>query len=101
MVAEKDIKENKPEMPRFKSVEEEAKFWDTHSPLDFAGDLKEVKVKVKKPLIQMQVVSVRLDYDLIKQMKKIASRKHIGMTTLARMFIAEGVEKETGTKKAF
>lgn len=100
MVVKKDIKKNKSKIPEFKSVEEEAKFWDTHSPLEFSTDFKEVKVEVTKPLIQMQVVSVRLDQDLIEQMKKIASKKHIGMTTLARMLIAEGIEKEISTKKA-
>lgn len=100
MAADKEIKQKKLKIPEFKSIEEEAKFWDTHSPLDFPDEWKEVKVKVKKPLTHMHVVSVRLDQDLIEQMKKIASKKHIGMTTLARMLIAEGVEKEAGSKKA-
>ncbi len=100
MAAKEEIKKKKPKIPKFKSLEEEAKFWDTHSPLDFPDEWKDIEVEVKKPLTIMHVVSVRLDQLLIDQMKKIASRKHIGMTTLARMLIAEGVEKEIGKKTA-
>ncbi len=30
-------------LPKFKSEEEEARFWDTHSPLDYPGEFREVK----------------------------------------------------------
>ena len=30
-------------IPKFRTEEEEARFWDTHSPLDYPGDFTEVK----------------------------------------------------------
>lgn len=45
-------------IPRFKSYEEEANFWDTHSPLDY-GTWKEVKVEFAKPL--EHILGVRMD----------------------------------------
>ncbi|MBU3942350.1 BrnA antitoxin family protein [Patescibacteria group bacterium] len=30
-------------LPKFKSKEEEARFWDRHSPLDYPGEFTEVK----------------------------------------------------------
>lgn len=30
-------------LPKFKSEEEEARFWDTHSPLDYPNEFTEVK----------------------------------------------------------
>lgn len=30
-------------LPKFKSEEEEAHFWNTHSPLDYPGEFTEVK----------------------------------------------------------
>ena len=80
-------------VPKFSSVEEEAKFWDTRSPLDFPGEFKPVPIKVGKPLSQKRVVSIRLDEEIIEKMEKLAKRKHIGTSTLARMLIAEGLEK--------
>ena len=30
-------------LPKFKSEEQEARFWDTHSPLDYPGEFSEVR----------------------------------------------------------
>ena len=38
------------ELPKFKSAREEAEFWETHSPLDFAGQFEEVK----EPIVNRQ-----------------------------------------------
>jgi hypothetical protein len=92
---EKQIKR----IPVFKSQEEEAEFWDMHSPLDYSDEIQEVQAEVAKPLKHMQVMSVRVDEALVEQMKQVALKKHIGITTLARMYIAEGLEKETRTRK--
>ena len=37
----------KKKLPKFKSEEEEAHFWDTHSPLDYPGEFTEVKEPLK------------------------------------------------------
>ena len=34
-------------LPKFKTDEEEARFWDTHSPLDYPGEFSEVKEPFK------------------------------------------------------
>lgn len=80
-------------VPMFASVEEEAKFWDTHSPLDFPDEFRPISIKVARPLQQKRVVSIRLEEETIQKMKNVAKRKHIGTSTLARMLIAEGLEK--------
>ena len=45
-------------IPKFKSRDEEADFWDTHSPLDY-GEWKEVKMMIARPLVH--ILGVRLD----------------------------------------
>ena len=34
-------------IPKFRTEEEEARFWDTHSPLDYPGEFSEVKEPFK------------------------------------------------------
>lgn len=34
-------------LPKFKTEEEEARFWDTHRPLDYPGEFTEVKEPFK------------------------------------------------------
>lgn len=73
-------------IPKFNTYEEEADFWDTHSPLDY-GSWKEVKLEVVKPLIH--ILGVRLDAKTIDQLSKLSSQMGVGPSTLVRMWVME------------
>ncbi|MBA7520970.1 hypothetical protein ES705_13070 [subsurface metagenome] len=47
-------------IPRFKSVEEEAEFWDTHDTEEFADEFEPVEVKFAYPLKHKWVLSINL-----------------------------------------
>jgi hypothetical protein len=81
------------EVPKFKSAAEEARFWETHSPLDYPDYFKETKIEVVKPLKHKRIVSIRLDDETIDDLSKLAKRKRIGLSTLARVLITEGLER--------
>lgn len=81
-------------IPRFKSYEEEANFWDTHSPLDY-GNWKEVRLEVAKPLVH--ILGVRLDAKTIDHLSELGNEMRIGPSTLVRMWIMEklgGLDKK-------
>ena len=73
-------------IPKFKSYEEEADFWDTHSTLDY-GTWREVKLEVAKPL--GHILGIRLDAKTIDQLSKQGQEIGVGASTLARMWIME------------
>lgn len=74
-------------VPVFKSQEEEAAFWDSHSPLDYPEHWKEVKrVKAQRPL--GHILGVRLDARVIDELAAIAQRKGIGPSP--RPHLADG-----------
>ena len=73
-------------IPKFKSYEEEAEFWDTHSPLDY-GAWKEVKLEIAKPL--EHILGVRLDAKTIGHLTKLGNEMGIGPSTLVRMWVME------------
>lgn len=67
-------------IPKFKSYEEEAAWWDTHDITEVEGlELVEEGVFIKP---KKQVVSIRLERRLVEQLKRIAQKKGIGHTTL-------------------
>src|SRR5690242_6860627 len=82
-------KNQKSRIPTFKTIEEEAAFWDTHSSEEFLDELtpvenvKFVKAQPKK------VLTVRFDEDTFEKLAKEAKEKGIGPSTLARMVILE------------
>ncbi|TAK34724.1 MAG: hypothetical protein EPO21_08600 [Chloroflexota bacterium] len=75
-------------MPEFASEQQEAEFWDTHSPLDYEGwEIGTEPVQVKRPL--EHVLQVRLDARTIDELMRIGQRIGIGPSTLARIWIME------------
>jgi hypothetical protein len=92
MVAPKLRPQKPKKIPRFKSRQEEAEFWDTHSPLDY-GEWTEVKrFNVAKPLVH--ILAVRLDAKTIDRLAAVGRKKGIGPSTLARMWLLERLERE-------
>jgi hypothetical protein len=81
-------KEHKQRVPNFKSDEEEAQFWDTHSPLDYPDSFKdEQSVRVERPL--EHTLAVRLDAETIDKLSGIARRIGVGPSTLAHRWLME------------
>lgn len=79
-------------VPEFKSIEEEANFWDTHSTEDFPDYWKpapDVKFSKNLTSIYQKVVPIRLDESTKKAIEKVAKEKGIGISTTARMLIRE------------
>ena len=82
----------KSRIPRFKSREEEADFWDAHSTTEFEDEFVEVQLKVSRPLIH--TLAVRMDAKTIDRLAAVGRKKGIGPSTLARMWLLERLEQE-------
>jgi predicted DNA binding CopG/RHH family protein len=79
-------------IPKFRTDEEAAIFWESHSFQDYYKDAKEAGLKFVKRA--KKTVAVRLDPDDIKSVEKIAERKGLSYTSLLRMWIKEHLNKE-------
>ena len=79
-------------IPKFKTDEEAARFWESHSFQDYYSDTKEAWIKFVRRA--KRTVAVRLDSDDIKSVEKIAERKGLSYTSLLRMWIKEHLNKE-------
>lgn len=92
------MKKNK--LSHFKSAEEEAKFWETHSVADYIDKLEEVDdpfilspylMRRIKERAKKKLVSIRLAVWEIEESKKIAKQKKIPYQKLLRHWIDEGL----------
>lgn len=80
-------------IPKFRSFEEEARFWDTHDSSAFLSEFTPAgEVKFPKP--RKRLVSIRLPDSEIVALKRIAARKGIGYLTLLRIWITERFFRE-------
>jgi len=81
----------KSRIPEFKSIQEEAEFWDTHDFTDYEREFKPVKVHFVKKF--SEPVTIRFDRGALQTLRQEASKKGIGATTLIRMWVYEQLEK--------
>ena len=87
----------KSRIPEFKSLEEEAQWWDTHSVADYMDEFEIVEAKFAKNLSEKRPskgVTVRLDTETIDKLDKQAKKKGLGLTTLLRMWLLEHMEEQ-------
>lgn len=74
-------------IPPFKTLDEEAEFWDTHDLSDFG------KVPLSKlPLLEKEKedsLAIRVQKTIKQKLVRVARGKGINPTTLARMWIIE------------
>jgi len=80
-------------VPKFKSLKDERKFWDSHDSTDYLDDFEETKdvvfVRPKK-----QVISLRLEPQIINKLKELADEEGLPTTTYARMLIIRAIRNK-------
>jgi CopG antitoxin of type II toxin-antitoxin system len=99
----------KSKIPKFNSEREAAEFFDTHSADQHWDELVPAR-PIQLPPEQVReirkraahrrkaAISIRLDPAQIETAKKIAARKSIGYQTQLRLWIADGIQRETKKK---
>ena len=85
----KRSKKNK--IPKFRSFEEEARFWDAHDTTKFLGELKPAELKFPR---RKKLVSMRLPEAEILSLKRVARRRGLGYLTMIRMWVTEKLVDE-------
>ncbi|MBI2039608.1 hypothetical protein HYT18_00870 [Candidatus Microgenomates bacterium] len=83
-------------MKPFKTLEEEADFWDKHDAIDVFG--KDIKVGLHRAN-KTDTLTIRFESDDIQKLRQKADHLGIGPTTLARMWIIEKLKKDTDKSK--
>lgn len=77
-------------IPPFKTLDEEAHFWDTHSVLDQIDDGTLVGFQQAN---KSKIITVRFEPNYLRALREQAFRKGIGPTTLVRMWVMERLQQ--------
>lgn len=88
----------KSRIPKFKSIEEEAKFWDRHSFTDFEDELEDVKIVFDLDKPRDETLVVRVQKNVKDKLEKIARNKGLNISTLARMWLIERLQSMPTSK---
>jgi hypothetical protein len=76
----------KPQIPKTDSIEELARFWDTHDVTDFSDELEEVKTPVFQRADTVRVPLTAKEHDTLK---KLASTRGLDESTLIHEWVRE------------
>ena len=77
-------------IPRFRTREEEAAWWDSHDITEYLDELRPVKVRFARNL--SEGITIRFDPETLARLRAEARKKGLGPTTLARMWILERLQ---------
>ncbi|MCD6296975.1 MAG: hypothetical protein J7M30_07460 [Deltaproteobacteria bacterium] len=81
-------------IPKFKNLKEERSFWDTHDTTEYLDDF-EVAEDVIFVRPKKEVISLRLDPNIVRKLREIADKEGLPPTTYARMLIIKGIRERT------
>lgn len=80
-------------IPKFKSIKNEARFWDTHDVTDYLNELKPVKLDADLKGQKQEVLTIRVQSALKEKMAGLASDYGINLSLLARMWLIDKLKE--------
>jgi predicted DNA binding CopG/RHH family protein len=87
------MKKRLKKLPKFKNEDQERKFWDTHSSVDYF-DWSKAKIGIFPNLkLTSRSISIRLPEGLINKAKIKANKLAIPYQALMKQCIAQGLEQ--------
>ncbi len=79
-------------LPKFKTQEEEIRFWEKHSIAEYWGELEEGDDTFKRP--KLTPVTLKFDPLVLKKLRMLAQKRGVSYNAYIRLLLAKGVEKE-------
>ena len=87
-------------IPKFKTYEEEANFWDTHEFTEFEDELEDVEIVFELNKPRDEAIVPRVQKDLKEKLDKKARSMGLNLSTLARMWLMEKLQENLRRPKA-
>lgn len=88
------MKKKRTKIPKFKTLEEEAKFWDTHSFADYWDELEDVDIVVELEKPRDETIVLRVQKQVKDKLDKFARSLGLNLSTLVRMWIMEKLHEK-------
>ncbi len=84
----------KEQIPKFKSEEEERKFWAEEDTTDYIDWAQSRRAKFPNLKPSLRSISIRLPESLIERYKTLANKRDVPYQSLMKVFLTEKLEAE-------
>ncbi len=81
-------------LPKFKSEEQERKFWASRDSADYLEWRRGKRVVLPNLRPTLRTISLRLPEPMIERLKLLANKRNVPYQSLLKMFVAERLEAE-------
>ena len=81
-------------IPKFRTEEEERKFWDSADSTDYISWEKGKRVVLLKLKPSVRTISLRLPEMMLEDLKLLANRRDVPYQSLMKIFLAERIQRE-------
>jgi predicted DNA binding CopG/RHH family protein len=81
-------------VPKFKTLQEEQDFWDTHSILDFPDQFQQVEMDFSALKPSTKPITIRLPVSLIYDLKMMSNKRDVPYQSFIKTILADRVQKE-------
>lgn len=85
---------NLKKIPKFKSLEDEAEFWNTHDSTNYVDWSQAQKTVFPNLKPSTESISLRLPSPLLARIKGLANEKDVPYQSLMKVFLSERVDQE-------
>lgn len=79
-------KEGRKNIPHFKNLEEEARYWEKHSIAPYWDDLEDVDIQLTSPKLENWLL-IKLDGKSMRKLNTLAHKKHKTIHRLAEQWV--------------
>ena len=86
---EKSMRLKKSRIPKFKTYEEEANFWDTHSFVDFEDELEDVEIVFDLKKSKNETLVIEVQKNVKQKLDKIAKAKGVNAENLISAWLTK------------
>ncbi len=76
-------------IPNFRTIQEEADFWDTHSFADYWDQMEDVQIEFINDTEKEELVTIRMNSKLKDQLRMVSRNQGLSVSSLARMWFIE------------
>ncbi len=91
------MKKKLKEIPKFKTEDEERKFWTTHDSTDYFDWDKAERVVFPNLKMTTRTISLRLTASMLDRLKLAANKRDVPYQSLIKMFLKERLDAEIKT----
>ena len=96
------MKQKKLTIPKFSSIQEEAKFWDSHDATDYFDQMEDIKAKFALKSSKAESVTIRLQPEIKRRLVNMAKEWGVSSSTLLRMWAVEKLRQiQPGSESVF